>query len=192
MNTPIATTTTRPGRSRWAVALAAGVAGLLGLSSVAWACTQIMSSLKICSPSTGTCTDTFTGTKGNGAPGSTIKVKNTSPLRGKNDGATYALYFVDSAGLRGDPNALPPVPRRSCHTAIVILKSPSGVTLNKMTTDKAGYLDRNLTRSGVQPYKAVIPATASEGDAEICAREVTPEPEATATEHAIFTIIGGS
>ncbi|MGH9151945.1 MAG: hypothetical protein ACRD03_06040 [Acidimicrobiales bacterium] len=173
------TTTTRLGRvrgRRMLVAGAAVLAGLLGLTSVAWACTQIMGSIKICSPSTGTCTDTATGSKGSGAPGTKIKVR-AAGLRVKP--ATYALYFADMASLRG------------CHDAITILTSPTGVTLDSMTTNKYGELDRDLTQAGVQPYKALIPANAVPGDATICAREVTPEKEATATAHASFTIVSG-
>ncbi|MDP9403186.1 MAG: hypothetical protein M3P85_07580 [Actinomycetota bacterium] len=177
MNASITTTTTRPRRSRWAVALFAGVAGFLGVTSVAWACTQIMGQIKICSVSTGTCTDTATGSKGSGAPGSTIKVR-AKGLRVKP--ATYALYFADAASLH------------DCHSSLTILKSPAGDTLNNMTTNKYGELDRNLSMSGIQPYKAVIPANALSGDAIICGREVTPEKEDSATAHASFTIVSGS
>ena len=159
------------------------VAVMLGMGATAWACTAVMGSIKVCSPSTSTCTvanaNAGTTTKGSGAPGSTIKITGAGL---KTSPAKYSLYFAGGIANTG----------LDCHTATKVLSNPSGLLLTKMTTNSAGQLDKNLTTSAIEAYKAVIPAGAPAGDAVICAREKFPTPDNSATEHAYFTIIGGT
>ena len=166
--------TTEP-RRRWLVVAGGGVAGALMAASAALACTAVMGPVRICSPSTGTCSDTTVTpqTEGKGAEGSTIKVRAWGL---KKQPARYAL--------RMGPNG--------CHVDEGVLKTPGGVKLNAMTTNSKGELDRDLSTAAIEPYKAALPEVsdaAGEYSWGICAEETYPVLDDSATMHARFTVV---
>ena len=157
---------------------------LLTMATIAWgASAEPMawamhegSWIRVASPSTGTFS--YSGLEGqtstgHGAPGSTIKV-TAGALKPKP--AKYTLLYA------------PPGSGLDCSTATQILKNRAGVDLKKMTTNGGGKLDRDLTLSGVQPYKAVIPADSPTGTAVLCATEFLPVPGNTRTRDVAFTV----
>ena len=169
------------GARRATSAFGTATAIVLAVASAAWGCAALQGSVSICSPSTATCTiatkDGGQTSKGSGLPGSVIKVGSAGL---KPSPAKYTLYFASyGSGL-------------NCHTTTKVLSSPAGVLLMKMTTNAAGDLDKNLATSAVEPYKALIPSGAPQGDAYICAREKYPTPANSMTAHATFTVMGGT
>ena len=172
----MSTTIRRKSVGAFGIAAAIVVVG----ATTAWACTAIMGAIKVCAPSTATCTQASGSgqtSTGQALPGAVIKVTGGGL---KMKPATYSLFF-GSATQTSD-----------CHNATKILSSPAGVKLTDMRTDKDGNIDKDPLTAGIQAYKALLPATTPQGTATICAREKYPTPENTATAHATFTIMGGS
>lgn len=143
-----------------AFALTCAVAVLTG--TAAWASHEGRW-LRVASPSTGTVSERVPGrdSRGHGAPGSIVKVTagNLKPA-----GARYSLLFVPPGSGRG----------LDCWSSTNVLSSPTGVVLKKMTTNPKGLLDRDLSLTGAQPFKAVIPAATPTGTAYFCVKEFSP------------------
>ena len=152
--------------------VAAAVA--IATASAAMACTAIMGPIRVCSPSTGTCTDVEAGTRGTGAEGSIIKVRGKG-LKARP--AKYALYMGSG----------------ECHdTTMAVLNTPAGAPLNAMKTNKNGELDRDLATAAVEPYKAALPEVSNipgEYSWGICAEETYPVAGYSASMHARFTVV---
>lgn len=170
---------TAPGiRGRLAVAVLVGsIAALVVAPKAAWG--HHSGWIKVKSPSTGTFSygSPVTGqtSTGHGAVGSTVKV-TAGTLKPKP--AKYTLlYAPPGSGL--------------CTDATQILKSPAGVELTAMKTNSNGELDSNPTLTGLQAYKAVIPADSPTGTALICARESYPTPGDTFTLDLEFVVTAG-
>ena len=153
---------------RWGVTIVGAFAGVLAAASVALACAPIMGDIRVCSPTTATCSDSITHEEGNAPEGSTVKVRATG-LKPKASGARYTLYMGPL----------------DCHNNTNVLRTPAGEPLDAMRTNKRGELDRDLATTGVQPYKAALPVIGVTGNYEweICARENTPEPDGSITRH---------
>lgn len=172
---------TKTGRGRTKLAMfTAVVAGVLGAASTAWACGTSMGWINVKSVSTGTSSyGEFNGgqtTTGNGPRGTTIKVTAGS-LKPKP--AKYALMYS------------PPGSGLDCHQppiATQVLKTPAGVSLNNMKTNKGGKLDRDLLTTVIEAYKAAIPADSPTGSAQICTKEMYPTPNDTYSFHVNFTV----
>ncbi len=164
------------GRRRWSLVATGTLAGALALCSAALACTPIMGPIRVCSPSTGTCTDTSVSpaTEGRGAEGSTVKVRAWGL---KKKPAKYALYMGPG----------------QCHdSSMKVLNTPSGTPLNAMRTNFNGELDRDLATSAIEPIKAALPEVSNipgQYSWGICAEETYPVVADSATKHARFTVV---
>lgn len=167
------------GKAKLGMFVAVFAAGL-GAASTAWACGTSMGWINVKSVSTGTSSyGEFNGgqtSTGNGPRGTTIKVTAGS-LKPKP--AKYALMYA------------PPGSGLDCHQppiATQVLKTPAGVPLDQMKTNKGGKLDRDLTTTVLEAYKAQIPLDSPTGDAQICGKEMYPTPNDTYTYHVTFTV----
>ena len=146
--------------------------------------------IKISNPSNGT----FTSIDGEGFPhpGSGLRASRGDVLKIKTwelkPNATYALWIIwPDAVFEGVTCRF-----ATAETGQVMENAlKPGVYLTNMRTNGFGQIDRKLSTATIDVYKAVVPDDdrAAAGTAEICAREVSPAPEQTTSQHVRFTIV---
>lgn len=146
--------------------------------------------IKISNPSNGS----FTSIDGEGFyhPRSGLRASRGDVLKVKTwelkPNATYALWIIwPDAAFEGVTCRF-----ANAQTGRIMENAlKPGMNLISMKTNAFGQLDRNLSTSAIEAYKAVVPddPRAAEGTAEICAREVTPVREDTTSQHVRFTIV---